>query len=198
MYGHVRKPELGSIPAGTDHGELFARMTMSTRLQSKNGFVSIAFAVVIIIFSGIANAQNLREQVVGTWTAVSQYVEQNGKKLEPFGSNPKGMVVYDRAGHFILVLQRATLPKFASNNRLTGTDEENKAIVQGSIAYFGRYSIDEKTGKMNLHYEGSTYPNWDGEDQTRLVEISGDELKITSPVSAVGGGSVHLLLRRVK
>src|SRR6476661_10879057 len=104
MYGHVRKPELGSIPAGTNHGELFARMTMSTRLQSKNGFVSIAFAVVIIIFSGIANAQNVREQVVGTWTAVSQYVEQNGKKLEPFGSNPKGMVVYDRAGHFILVL----------------------------------------------------------------------------------------------
>jgi len=171
---------------------------MSTRLQSKNEFISIAFAVVVFIFSGTAIAQNLREQVVGTWTAVSQYVEQNGKKLEPFGSNPKGMVVYDRTGHFILVLQRASLPKFASNNRLTGTDQENKAIVQGSIAYFGKYSIDEKTQKMNLHYEGSTYPNWDGEDQTRLVEISGDELKIISPVSAVGGGSVHLLLRREK
>ena len=81
---------------------------------------------------------------------------------------------------------------------MAGTAEENKAIVQGSIAYFGRYSIDEKDRKINLRYEGSTYPNWDGEDQTRLIEISGDELKIVSPVSAVGGGIVHLVLRRAK
>lgn len=76
----------------------------------------------------------MKEEIVGTWSAVSQYVDQDGKKLEPFGSNPKGIVVYDRHGRFVLVLQRAALPRFASNNRLTGTAEENKAIVQGSIA----------------------------------------------------------------
>ena len=81
---------------------------------------------------------------------------------------------------------------------MTGTAEENRAIVQGSIAYYCRYSIDEKERKINLHYEGSTYPNWDGEDQTRLITVSGDELKIISPVSAVGGGVVHLVLRRAK
>jgi lipocalin-like protein len=141
---------------------------------------------------------SLAQRIVGTWMAVSQYVEQDGKKLEPFGADPKGMVVYDAQGRFILVLQRATLPRFGSNNRLTGTAEENKAIVQGSIAYFGRYSVDEKAAKLKLHYDGSTFPNWDGEDQTRLVELSGDELRIVSPVSAVGGGTVHLVLRRAK
>lgn len=135
---------------------------------------------------------------MGTWSAVSQYVDQDGKILEPFGSNPKGMVVYDSHGRFVLVLQRATLPKFESNNRMTGTAEENKAIVQGSIAYFGTYSIDENDRKINLHYNGSTYPNWDGEDQFRFISITDDELKIISPVSAVGGGTVHLVLRRVK
>lgn len=108
------------------------------------------------------------------------------------------MAVYDADGRFILVLQRATLPKFASPNRMAGTADENKAIVQGSIAYFGKYSIDEKERKINLYYDGSTYPNWDGEDQTRFLTISGDELKIISPVSAVGGGIVHLVLRRGK
>ncbi|MEX8520924.1 MAG: lipocalin-like domain-containing protein [Leptothrix sp. (in: b-proteobacteria)] len=108
------------------------------------------------------------------------------------------MEVYDSNGHFAVVLQRATLPKFASNNRLAGTPDENKAIVQGSIAYFGRYAIDEKEHKINLHYDGSTYPNWDGEDQFRFVEIVEDELTIISPVSAVGGGTVHILLRRAK
>ena len=165
---------------------------------SLSGVRSVAFAVIGVCLAEASNAQSLKEQIVGTWTAVSQYVDQGGKKLEPFGSNPKGMVVYDANGRFILVLQRATLPKFASNSRMTGTPEENKAIVQGSIAYFGRYSVDEKEGKINQHYDGSTYPNWDGDDQTRLIAISGDELKIISPVSAVGGGTVHLVLRRVK
>src|ERR1700686_842597 len=79
-------------------------------------------------------SRSLKEEIVGTWSAVSQYVDQDGKKLEPFGSDPKGMAVYDSNGRFILVLQRASLPNFASNNRMTGTAEENKAIVQGSIA----------------------------------------------------------------
>jgi hypothetical protein len=171
---------------------------MSNRTLKLGGTLHVAFVIAGALLSGTLNAQSLKDQIVGTWIAVSQYVDQNGKKLEPFGANPKGIVVYDPNGHFVLVLQRGTLPKFASNNRLAGTPDENKAIVQGSIAYFGKYSVDEKEHRINLHYDGSTYPNWDGEDQVRLVETAGDELKIISPVSAVGGGTVHLLLRRAK
>jgi Lipocalin-like domain len=177
------------------------RPSMKTRIGYLNG-IGMALALTSALPAAVSSAQEetatLKEQIVGTWTAISQYVDQDGKKIEPFGSNPKGMVVYDAHGRFVLVLQRATLPKFASNNRMTGTPEENKAIVQGSIAYFGRYSIDEKGRKLILHYEGSTYPNWDGEDQTRLIAISGDDLNLISPASAVGGGTVHLVLRRVK
>jgi hypothetical protein len=35
------------------------------------------------------------------------------------------------------------LPKFASGNRLQGSDAENNAIVRGSLAYFGTYTVDE-------------------------------------------------------
>lgn len=171
---------------------------MAIRLQQQGFALCLACAIATVLAPAPGHAQTLAKQVVGTWVAVSQYVDQDGKKLEPFGSNPKGMVVYDADGHFILVLQRDTLPKFASANRMAGTPDENKAIVQGSIAYFGRYSIDEKERKMNLHYEGSTYPNWDGEDQVRLVSVEGGQLQIVSPLSAVGGGIVHLVLRRAE
>lgn len=121
-----------------------------------------------------------------------------GRKCCAFGSHPKGVSVYERNGRFVFVAQRGILPKFASNNRLTGIAEENQAIVQGSIAYFGRYTIDENERQIHLHFDGSTYPNWDGDNQTRVITLSGDELSIVSPVSAVGGGSVHLVLRREK
>lgn len=123
-------------------------------------------------------------------------MEQDGKRLEPFEPDPKGMVVYDASGRFSLALQPATLPRFSSNNRLAGTAEENQAIVQGSIAYFGTYAIGAGGRELRLHFTGSTFPNWDGADQTRIVTVSGDELRMVSPVSAVGGGSVHLVLRR--
>jgi len=136
-----------------------------------NTCLGLAITIAVVVMPSRAGAQTLQQQVVGTWLAVSQYVDQDGRKVEPFGSSPKGMVVYDAGGRFSLVLQRSTLPRFASNDRMTGTA---------------------------LHYDGSTYPNWDGEDQVRLITISGDELQIVSPVSAIGGGVVHLVLRRAR
>lgn len=166
--------------------------------ECRGRVAAFALCIVSTLLTGSAQAQGLKEQIVGAWSPVSQYVEQDGKRLDPFGNDPKGIVIYQADGHFVLYLQKASLPRFASNNRLTGTAEENKAIVQGSIAYFGRYSIDESAAQMRIHYDGSTFPNWDGEDQVRLVAVSNDQLSITSPVSAVGGGSVHLVLRRLK
>ena len=43
-----------------------------------------------------------------------------------------------------MIIARSDL-KFASNNRHVGTPEENKAFVEGSIAYFGTYSAKQMT-----------------------------------------------------
>ena len=61
-----------------------------------------------------------------------------------------GLSLPDEAGDFMLILQWATLPRFASANRMSGTAEENKAVVRGSIAYFGTYAIDEAKGTISL------------------------------------------------
>jgi hypothetical protein len=72
---------------------------MDTRTSSLGGVLSATAVLLAVTMSGPLNAQQgLKEQIVGTWSAVSQYVEQDGKKLEPFGENPKGIVVYDNNG----------------------------------------------------------------------------------------------------
>ena len=43
----------------------------------------------------------------------------------------------ERNGRYILLTARSGQPKFASNNRMEGTPEEYKAVVQGMIVHFG-------------------------------------------------------------
>ena len=84
-------------------------------------------------------------------------------------------------GRFSILFIRSDVPKFTSNNREAGTPEENKAATQGGLAYFGTYSVGEADHTLNSHIEGSTFPNWRGADQKRVLELSGDELILTNP-----------------
>ena len=111
------------------------------------------------------------------------------------GANPKGIFIFDRSGRYAVMLFRPDIPKFASNNRNTGTPEENKAVVLGSFAHFGTYSVNEKDGSLFVRPEATTYPNWIGIDQKRLFSVSKDELKIANPSGSRGGMSTVILKR---
>lgn len=141
----------------------------------------------------------LAQQVQGSWILVSMYNEQDGKKTEQFGPNPRGSMILTPGGRFSSILMRASLPKFASNNRVKGTVEENQAIVQGSIAFFGTYKVlSDKEQTLNLHIDGGTFPNWNGQDQRRLMTVEGDELKLVNPVPSIGGGTNYIIWKRAK
>jgi hypothetical protein len=139
------------------------------------------------------------KSLVGTWTIVSaDNIDASGKKTPFFGPNPRGSLIFTSNGRYSLWLGAASLPKIASNNRAKGTAEENQAVVAGSIAHFGKYTVDEKDKSFTFHVETSTYPNWDGTTQKRAFTVSGSELKYTNPVASAGGGRVDLVMKRVK
>ena len=135
-----------------------------------------------------AVAQSAKE-LVGTWTLVSITLEQNGKQTDFYGPNPQGQVTYAPNGRVSLIIARSDLPQFASKNRKAGTPEENKTVVQGSMAYFGTYSVSETDKTITTHIESSTFPNWIGTDQKRFFTLSGDELKWTSLTASLGIGN---------
>ena len=83
-------------------------------------------------------------------------------------------------------------------HRQAGTPEENKAVAQGSIAYFGTYSVSEKDKTFTIHIVGTTFPNWIGTDQKRPFTISGDELKWTTPTTSLGSGTALDVWKRAK
>jgi Lipocalin-like domain len=90
---------------------------------------------------------------------------------------------------------RSDLPKFASNNRQQGAAEENKAIVQGSISYFGTYTVDEGAKTLTFHIEGCSFPNWIGTDQKRSFTLANDEMT-WSVASGSSGKPIRAVWKR--
>jgi hypothetical protein len=136
-----------------------------------------------LLASGAATQQAPKDQFTGTWTLASiSYVHPNGAKIEPFGPNAKGMLVFDGT-RFATQVMAANRPKFASNNRMVGTAEEYKAVSEGVVAYFGTYDVNNDTRIVTLHIDRSSFPNWEGTDQQRMFEFVGDELRYTAASS---------------
>jgi hypothetical protein len=138
------------------------------------------------------------KELVGTWTMVSATLERDGKKTHLFGPNPQGRLIRDADGRVAYMVTRADLPKFASNNRAEGTPEENKAVVRGSIFYFGRISVNEADKTITTHIEICSFPNWIGIERKTTYTINGDELTSTASGSSVGEGTVHVVYKRAK
>ena len=148
-------------------------------------------AMVTLLFLSVAPqtlAQSTQDQLVGTWMLVSVYIEApDGSKFDAFGANPTGILIMDGNGHISVQFIGSGLPKFASNDRLQGTPEENKAVMQGILCYFGTYSVSDTDRSLNIHIESSSFPNWNGTDQKRILALTAYEMKWTSHTTTTGG-----------
>ena len=133
----------------------------------------------LVVLSAAGHGQGsvatpLKKHLVGTWKSVS--VTNSGAKSLPFGENPKGMLILTAGGHFAQVNVANNIPKFASNNRTSGTAAENMSVVQNSLAFFGTYTVDEIARTITYKIEASTYPGWNGLIQTRkILLLTADE-----------------------
>lgn len=126
--------------------------------------------------------------VVGMWTLVSSITEKDGTRTDQFGSGAKGMLILGANGRFMLTIIGPHLPKFASNNRATGTPEENSAVISKSVAIIGTYSVNPAEKTLTFKVDSATFPNWNGTEQKRLLSSSGkDELKYITPSASSGG-----------
>jgi len=164
---------------------------MKWSMKAVASVVSVVAVLVVGTLSGAAKVYAQEKgagSAQGSWILVELYNEDAGKKTEPFGPHPRGSMLLTPDGRFSMIMMRTTLPKFASNVRTKGTVEENQAAVQGSVAAFGTYTVTgDKEQTLNLHIEGSTFPNWDGQDQKRPMIVSGDDLKVINPNPSIGG-----------
>jgi hypothetical protein len=160
-----------------------------------------AAMLALALSAGSATAQqSLRDQLVGTWTfVVAEITAADGKKSFPFGETPKGILIFTADGHFAQIHIASDVPRIASNNRLSGTAEEYAAIMRRSLSIFGTYTVDEARRTVTFAIVSSTYPNSQGQSQTRTIDkLTADEFVNANPDVAGGRGAAINVYRRVK
>jgi Lipocalin-like domain len=165
----------------------------------RNILAALAAPLLVALFLGDdagAQQRTLKEQLVGTWIFISS-TGKNPDGSPVWGANPKGLLVLTDNGYYSSHIVRSDVPKFAANSRLQGTPEENKAAVHGGIGQFGTFTVNEANKSFTVRFEGSSFPNNTGAEQTRTFTITGDELKVTNPASSAGG-QTELVYKRAR
>jgi hypothetical protein len=166
-------------------------------------FISVAVAALMLAAAGssaAAQQKSLKDGLVGTWHfVVAEVTAPDGKKSFPFGPTPRGILIFTPDGDFAQIHIASEVPKIASGNRLAATPEEYAGIMRGTIAQFGTYTVDEEKKTFTYKITSSTFPNWEGILQTRLVEkLTDDEFINTNPQVGAGRGSATNLYKRAR
>lgn len=128
-----------------------------------------------------SSSGTLQNQLIGIWklTSFERRDDPAGEWTRPLGDNPKGYFVYGEKGHVAIQLMRFSPPAAFSSEQPPLS--ELKAAYDGYIALFGTYSVDEAKHLVVQHIEGSLLPDLIGNDMTRSIEISGNQLILSVP-----------------
>ncbi len=149
--------------------------------------LAMAALIGFALATGSGHSASRPVTLVGTWILTSGVnIQADGSRTPDFGAND-GFLTFDATGHFSQQLLRADLPKFASNDRSTGTPDENRAVMKGSLSLFGTYTVDETGQLVTLHIERCSFPNWIGATQIRRIALlTQTELKWETPGASAG------------
>jgi len=145
---------------------------------------TIAITALMTSFATVAPAgtDDAASPLAGTWTLVAADVlHADGTRTRDYGAAPKGLLLIDGGGRYSLQIFKSERPRFATADKLAGTDAEYRAAVLGSSTHFGAISVDTDAGTLTFRIDTASFPNWEGSAQTRRYDLSGDDLSYRVP-----------------
>jgi Lipocalin-like domain len=148
--------------------------------MTKNVF-AVVVAFLISTMSWQARSADISKSLVGTWrvTSFSMLTLETNEVSRPFGEHTIGYLQYSPGGHMVVFLSAGENSKASPPY----SDADRAAIYTGIFgAYAGTYSVEGN--KVTHHVIAAWRPDWVGGDQTRFVELDGNN-KITIKTAPV-------------
>lgn len=170
---------------------------MNRRVMTMTVMLPLCIAVAL---PAVAQQELLKNQLIGSWTLVStRTTRPDGSVYGPYGPHETGTLIFESNDRFAIILIDPDVPRYASNNREQPTSEEALAAAKGSFSFFGTYSVNESDRTFAFHVKASSFPNFNGTDQKRIVKsVTADELIFQNMVPPNAGARVELIYRRDK
>jgi hypothetical protein len=121
-------------------------------------------------------------RLAGTWgfdSALS--TRKDGTVFERWGSSPKGIMMFDRAGNYAQII-------IGSESRVFGAK---------TFCAFGTYTVDEVKKVLLTNIASSSNAKLTGTVQHRdILELTADEMKYSNPVTLIGA-TAEVLWKRI-
>ena len=128
--------------------------------------------------------------IVGSWRVVQFDDVENGNVIHRFGEKPLGLFVYTADGHVAIQISNPANPRCLAPARKSGpgrkdetqlpacTAAQMQALLDGTVAYWGTYSVDEAASVVIHHVKSDLANGYAGSDQPRPFRLDGDRLEI--------------------
>jgi lipocalin-like protein len=137
--------------------------------------------------------------IAGTWHLISwELHDDRGHVSYPMGRQPDGRLMYTQDGFMCVLITGRDRRRTVPGDAALGIPDATITAARRSISYAGTY---ERTGDAIVHHvELSTFPDWNGTDQHRLIAWRDGHLVLYTPPSLVGGKqqAAYLTWERLK
>jgi len=156
----------------------------------------LALGVVSLSDSAIAQQRVTRDQLVGTWTAVSCTDANGGTPARCV--NPNGRRMFDAMGHYMFSGAPRGRPKCSGAcgaQQMSG--DQYKAATLGFVSNFGNWSFNDADQTLTNTVEAGLFPNNEGREFKWKISLTGDELRLTA-IGAGGAAGGTQIWRRAR
>jgi hypothetical protein len=137
--------------------------------------------------------------LIGTWRLVSwENRSVDGQEVSyPLGKDATGYIMYNQDGYMFVAIMAPHRLRFAADDLLSATKEEEAQAEETYISYCGRYDFLGDT--VVHHVELSLFLNGIGVDQERLVDLRGNRVTLSTRPLLLRGiqQTAHLIWERV-
>ncbi len=154
-------------------------------MQKSRALQVISLVVILSAQVGLRNAGGQTppasedaKRFVGTWRIVSD--------------TQTGLMYYDALGNMAAqVMPRRARPKYAGAQP---TPDEAKEALNGYLAYFGTYTVDDRAHTIAHHRLGNINPGQIGDDAVRAYQFASADRLVLTPA----GSTNQIIWERLK